>query len=197
MAAYRDDVAALDARHSALSHEVAAKTRELADATRLLEEARTRARLPVLDNIRVATPCSADWAKMTGTERARACGDCKKNVYNISDLTREEAQALIVEKEGKLCVRYFQRHDGTILLKDCSIGIGKKRKRTLIAAGAAALLAGIGGWIVLANRTTEAVSVDQPCAFELDGGRAMRATQVTHETVPHHGYDVMMGDMAY
>ena len=197
MAAYRDDVVALDARHAALSHEVASKTRELAEAARLLDEARTRAKLPVLDNIRVATPCSADWAKMTGDDRARACGDCKKNVYNVSNLTREEAQALIIEKEGKLCVRYFQRADGTILLKDCSIGVGRKRKRTLIAAGAAALLAGVGGWIVLANRTTEAVSVDQPCAYEIDSGRAMRATQVTHETAPHHGYEVMMGDMAY
>jgi len=27
-------------------------------------------------------------------------------------MTRDEAQALIIEKEGKLCVRYFQRTDG-------------------------------------------------------------------------------------
>ena len=57
MAVYRDDVEALSARHSALSHEVATKTRELSDAARLLDEAKTRAKLPVLDNIRVATPC--------------------------------------------------------------------------------------------------------------------------------------------
>lgn len=38
MAAYRDDVEALDARHSSLAHELAAKTRELADAARLLDD---------------------------------------------------------------------------------------------------------------------------------------------------------------
>jgi hypothetical protein len=196
MAAYRDDVVALDARHAALSHEVATKTRELADAARLLDDAKSRARLPVLDNIRVATPCSADWAKMTGDERSRACGDCNKNVYNISNLTREEAQALIVEKEGKLCVRYYKRHDGTILLKDCSIGVGQKRKRKLIAAGAAALLAGIGGWIVLASRKTEAV--EPGCNLPLSYMREGEATTVTaQETAPHHDYEATMGDMAY
>lgn len=139
---YRSDLDALAARQSALESEVAQKTRELAEATQMLADATARAKLPVLDNIRVAAPCSADWSKMTGDERVRHCGDCKKNVYNLSDMTRDEAQALIIEKEGKLCVRYFRRADGTILLKDCSIGVSRRRKRRIIAAGAAALLAG-------------------------------------------------------
>lgn len=141
---YRDDLQALAARHDALATEVATKTREL-DATRqLLDDARQRARLPVLPNIRVATPCSADWNAMIGDERVRACGACNKHVYNLSDMTRDEAEALILEKEGRLCVRYFQRKDGTILLKDCTVGIAQKRKRRLFAAGAAAVLAGGG-----------------------------------------------------
>ncbi len=48
---YRDDLAA---RHDALATEVAHKTRELAAATRMLDEAKARMRLPILDNIRVA-----------------------------------------------------------------------------------------------------------------------------------------------
>jgi len=139
---FRNDLDALASRHAALEAEVAQKTRELDDAARLLEDAKTRARLPVLDNIRVASPCTADWAKMTGDERVRHCGDCAKNVYNISNMTRLEAEALIVEKEGKLCVRYYQRKDGTILLKDCAIGIKRKRRRLVIATGAIAMLAG-------------------------------------------------------
>src|SRR5574338_1522478 len=126
---YRNDLEALAARHDALAAEVATKTQEL-DATRqLLDDARQRARLPVLPNIRVATPCTADWNKMTGDDRMRACADCNKNVYNISELTRDEAEALILAKEGRLCVRYYQRKDGTILLKDCVIGIAQSRKR--------------------------------------------------------------------
>jgi hypothetical protein len=155
MAAFRDDLRALSDRQQALTQELAAKTRELSDASALLADARARAKLPVLDNIRVATPCSADWNKMTGDDRVRACADCTKNVYNLSDMTRDEAQALIVEKEGKLCIRYFQRSDGTILLKDCVIGIQRKRRRRIVAAGAAALLAGGGA---LAYKLTQHAS---------------------------------------
>lgn len=138
---YRDDLTALSARHTALEHEVAVKTRELDQASRLLEEATARARLPVLANIRVASPCSADWAQMTGDDRSRHCGDCKKHVYNLSDMTRDEAEALIIAKEGRLCVRYFQRTDGTILLKDCAVGVSRKRRRRIVAIGAAAMVA--------------------------------------------------------
>ncbi len=146
---YRDDLLALSARHDALASEVATKTRELDNATRILDEAKAKARLPVLDNIRVATPCSAEWAKMTGDERMRHCSECKKTVYNLSDMMREEAETLIIAKEGKLCVRYFQRKDGTILLKDCTVGIARRRRRKVIAAGLAGLLAAGGAAIAL------------------------------------------------
>lgn len=145
MSAYRNELDALAARHAALAGEVEAKTRERDDAARLLADAKRRASLPVLDNIRVASPCTADWASMTGDERVRHCGACDKDVFNISALTRDEAQALITEKAGKLCARYYQRADGTILLADCTIGARQKRRRRWIAAGAVALLAGGAG----------------------------------------------------
>ena len=160
---YRNDVEALAARHDALAAEVATKTRELDDARQLLDEAKQRARLPVLPNIRVASPCRADWNQMTGDDRVRACAACNKNVYNLSSMTRDEAEALIVAKEGRLCVRYFQRQDGTILLKDCAVGVKQKRKRRLIAAGAAALLGG-GGF--LAYKATQ----PEPRPREVLGG---------------------------
>jgi len=113
----------------------------------LLDEIRAKARLPVLPNIRVASPCTADWSAMApvdaDAERVRHCGSCNKNVYNLSQMTRAEAEALIVAHEGRLCVRYYQRKDGTILLRDCAVGVANGRKRRVIAAGAAALLAGV------------------------------------------------------
>lgn len=153
MTAYRNELDALAARHDALATEVAQKKRELDDAARLLAEVKHKASLPVLDNIRVASPCKADWAAMTGDERVRHCGACDKDVFNISALTRDEAQALITEKAGKLCARYYQRSDGTILLADCTIGATQKRRRRWIAAGAAALLAGGGGAAAYAMRS--------------------------------------------
>ena len=95
-----------------------------------------------LDNIGVAAPCSAEWAKMSGDERVRHCALCRKNVYNLSDMTRSEAEALIRLKEGKVCVRFFQRADGTILTSNCSVGLRAIQKRLRwIGGGVAALLA--------------------------------------------------------
>jgi hypothetical protein len=101
--------------------------------------------VPLLARIRVATPCHADWDEMTGDERVRHCASCKKDVFNLSDMTREQAERLIIVKHGDLCARYYQRTDGTILLADCSVGIQQKRKTRVLAAGAAAMLAGTGG----------------------------------------------------
>lgn len=161
---YRNDVDALAARHAALEAEVQAKTKELAAAAHILDEARDRARLPVLDNIRVASPCPVEWKDMTGDDRIRACSACDKNVYNLSSMTRDEAEALIVERNGNLCVRYFQRKDGTIMLADCVIGAGRKTRRRVIAAGAATLLASAG--IGLAARTHERHHCSAPLAID-------------------------------
>ncbi len=136
---YRSDLDALRARHDALESEVASRQHELLETRRMIDEVQRRARLPVLDNIRVAAPCSADWAAMSGDERVRACGACNKNVYNLSGMTREEAQALILEKEGRLCVRYYRRADGTILFNDCELGASRRRRRRLVATAAALL----------------------------------------------------------
>ena len=38
----------------------------------------------MLDQIKIASPCSADWERMEGTDRVRFCAECKKNVFNLS-----------------------------------------------------------------------------------------------------------------
>ena len=45
-----------------------------------------------LNNIKIASPCSANWDEMYGNERKRFCGDCKLNVYNLSGMSRDEAE---------------------------------------------------------------------------------------------------------
>lgn len=74
-----------------------------------------------LSELRVVNRCSASWDQMTGTERVRHCSQCDLNVFNISDMTRAEAVDLVKQTEGRVCVRYYQRRDGTILTRDCSV----------------------------------------------------------------------------
>ena len=82
-----------------------------------------------LDNIRVASPCRASWEAMSGNHQARFCQTCQKNVFNLSRMTREEAESLIRKKEGTLCVRFARRADGTLVTDDCPVGLRVKRTK--------------------------------------------------------------------
>lgn len=85
--------------------------------------------LSVLDNLSVAAPCSASWDRMRGDARVRFCGDCKLHVYNLSELTQDEAVELVRQAEGRLCVRFYRRGDGTVLTQNCPNGLGAIRRR--------------------------------------------------------------------
>lgn len=104
-----------------------------------------------LDGVRIASPCSASWDDMVGDGRVRFCAPCKKNVYNLSALSRAEAEALLRESEaneagatGSLCVRLYRRADGTVLTEDCPVGRRRKRRRLVVfgAVGAGLMAAG-------------------------------------------------------
>jgi hypothetical protein len=99
--------------------------------------------------VRIASPCKADWAAMTGDEQVRHCALCKKNVYNLSSMTAEDARTLLLEKEGKLCVRFYQRKDGTMLTADCPTGVRRKQVRWVAAMASAASFVLAGAAFVL------------------------------------------------
>ena len=159
---YRNEIAALRERQAALAGELAklreqtigldelrAREGELARELAAVEQglaaggAAKRA-LPRLDRVRVASPCKADWNEMLGDERVRFCLGCEKNVYNLSSMAKEEAEALLQARLGNdLCIRFYQRADGTILTEDCPVGVKKKQRRRLVlaVAGAGAMAA--------------------------------------------------------
>lgn len=99
----------------------------------------------LLSQVRIAAPCHVDWDSMTGDERKRFCGQCKLNVYNISEMSTKEAANLIREKEGRACLRLYRRQDGTIITDNCPVGLRKIRDRFLkVAAIVSAQLAVYG-----------------------------------------------------
>ena len=109
-----------------------------------------------LDNISVASPCPANWDAMFGDDRKRFCGDCKLHVYNLSDMTRTAAENLIQNSEGRLCVRFFRRADGTILTKNCPVGWqAVKRRVSRVATTAFSMIAGLFGGIFAFNLLKE------------------------------------------
>jgi hypothetical protein len=109
-----------------------------------------------LNHVRIAAPCKADWDQMTGNERVRFCSQCSLNVYNLSSLTRADAESLIARTEGRLCIRFYRRSDGSIITKDCPIGLRAIRRRMSYVAKAISstvmgLLAGLGVYGVVSS----------------------------------------------
>jgi hypothetical protein len=81
--------------------------------------------------------------------RVRFCGQCNLNVYNLSGMTRDEAESLIARNEGRLCVRFYKRRDGSIITQDCPVGLRAVHARAsywlkAVAAAVLAFLATIG-----------------------------------------------------
>jgi hypothetical protein len=107
-----------------------------------------------LNNLKIASPCPADWESMNGNEKVRFCGECKLNVYNLSGMNKNEAENLLRNTEGRLCVRYFRRADGTILTRDCPVGWrAVKRRVSNLAAAVCTLVLGILGTFAFTTAT--------------------------------------------
>jgi len=105
--------------------------------------------LPLLDEVRVASPCPASWQEMSGDERVRHCSICQQAVYDLLALTRSEAEKLIRERDGRLCIRIHRRKDGKVMTCDCPVGrfqIVRRRVATTIGT-AAVLLFTLIGWL--------------------------------------------------
>lgn len=126
-----------------LQAEEAKVTAEL-EATLLLLEESAPGGPSRLDSLKVASPCTVPWDSMRGDDAVRFCGLCEKNVYNLSAMTRVEAEAFLAERGVSACVRLFRRFDGTILTADCPVGVKKKRFHLAVfsVAGTALMAAG-------------------------------------------------------
>ncbi len=111
-----------------------------------------------LDHVRIAAPCPAEWDNMFGDERVRFCAQCKLNVFNLSEMTRAEAELLIARTEGRMCIRYYRRRDGSILTRNCPVGFQAIKRRVsrvanAVASAVVSFLVGLGAY-GLVNRNS-------------------------------------------
>lgn len=90
----------------------------------------------MINNIRIASPCRADWEKMAGDNRIRHCDACNLNVYNLAAFTEAEIRELVANRNGRLCGRIYQRRDGTVLAQNCPVGLRTVTRRIARIAGA-------------------------------------------------------------
>lgn len=99
--------------------------------------------LPLLTQVKVASPCPVKWEDMTGGDAIRHCRQCDLHVYNFSNMKAAEAERILASRTPgeRLCAYFYRRADGTILTQDCPVGIAawKHRARANIRRIAAAI----------------------------------------------------------
>ncbi len=88
-----------------------------------------------LDQIEIASPCTALWESMTGNETKRHCSLCNLDVYNISTMNKNEAEEFLAMSlpQGRVCARLYRRSDGTILTDNCPRGLRAIRNTAVYA----------------------------------------------------------------
>jgi hypothetical protein len=96
-----------------------------------------------VNTLRIATPCPMSWDQMAGDDRARHCLKCGLNVFNISEMTSMQVTELVRRTDRRFCAKLYRRADGTVLTKDCPVGVRTRRQR--IARMATATLATVLG----------------------------------------------------
>jgi hypothetical protein len=117
--AYRDELEALKNREAALEREL--------EETRALRIATARRSLPVLESLRVASPCPEKWENMVGDDVARFCARCAKSVFDLSAMTRAQAEEFMRQQVGPTCVTMRRRRDGKVITSDCPVGVRRRR----------------------------------------------------------------------
>lgn len=123
-----------------------------------------------LNDIRIASPCPADWEKMVGDERVRHCAECNLNVYNLSAMTEQQVHELIEDSRGKrLCARFYRRADGTILTQDCPWSL-RALTRKISRVAAAALTAIMGVTVAMARNKPRPATCECSQSQQKDSG---------------------------
>ncbi|MEQ1823651.1 MAG: hypothetical protein ABL949_14175 [Fimbriimonadaceae bacterium] len=149
--------------------------------------------MDILDNIRIAKPCSEAWSEMTGDDRVRHCEKCKLNVFNLAEMTSQEARELIQNREGRTCVRLYQRADGKILTKDCPRGLETFR---FGIARALTVAAGLALFCVALAKLDQNAKPGQLTRYK-EKAKEFEPIRKIIEFVEPTNYSTVAGDMVY
>jgi hypothetical protein len=110
-------------------------------------------------------------------------------------MPRDEAEALLAAREGKMCVRLYKREDGTVMTSDCPVGVKRRRRRRAVAGV-------LGGGMMAATASLFASSTGQmqgapvPTGIPEVQGSAVIITGDTAPTVAKDGTHEVMGQWA-
>jgi hypothetical protein len=105
-----------------------------------------------MPTLRIGSPCSASWENMPGNDRVRHCHECNLDVYNFSALTSREINQIVATRTGRICARFYQRADGTMLTENCPVGF-----RAAVLRGSRIAAAVLAAAVSIAPRRANAI----------------------------------------
>jgi len=79
--------------------------------------------------IKMASTCDMAWDELAGDNAKRFCSQCNKHVFNVSNMSGEQAIDFLIQENGKACIMFYSRRDGTVLSADCPVGVQKRYAR--------------------------------------------------------------------
>lgn len=107
----------------------------------------------LIQQARIATPCEMKWQDMTGDDRVRYCSACKLNVFDFAAMSEDEANELLRSTEGRVCGRLWRRRDGTVITRDCPVGLRAVRRKMIGAAASIAAAFVVAGTAIAFSRS--------------------------------------------
>ena len=104
------------------------------------------ARVTSLPVLKIASPCHMRWddlSPISGAPNRRSCDECGLHVHNFSAMAPGEIAAVLEAAKGsRVCGAGYLRSDGTLIVRDCPVGLRAARLRLVRGVSrAAALLA--------------------------------------------------------
>jgi hypothetical protein len=88
---------------------------------------------------------------MVGDDRVRVCHGCDRPVFDLSEMTEEQAEAVLATRGITPCVRFYRRADGTVMTADCPTGARRSRRLAVVAGTVAAGTAFLAGSRAMAD----------------------------------------------
>ena len=137
-----------------------------------------------VEKIVIQAPCQVGWDEMAGDDMIRFCGQCKKNVHNLSTLPDDRLAEVLAERKIKeTCVIMSKDKNGRVRFDNCPVALRKVRDHyrkvavslLLIAAWSLALSADAQGLVgappVVCNGGGGGAEMGQMADFGYDTAR--------------------------
>jgi hypothetical protein len=141
----------------------------------------------LLDSITVKEPCSEKWDQMQGSDSIRYCSHCATDVRDLSGLTRKQVVRLVLESNGRLCVRYVRDPlTRRPMFADQLIQIGRRAPR--VAAGVVSASLALSSH-AYSQQASESPSQTVPASIQRSTTRSVKTGErkISGSVVDPHG----------